>query len=184
MIGDTDIAWLAGLVDGEGCISLYKRTVHGRPYGWDYFFTISNADEAIIREAARVIRFLSEYEPYIRYDKARGNRRPCYAVVLSRRSQMRDVLTALLPYLRGNKREQAALLLQALATKDRQKRYEIARALRILKTSYGDAEVTLSGLRSSVHRNDYQVSTNDNPGTSVRHLFEDQIDLFVDENIV
>lgn len=178
VIGDTDVAWLAGLIDGEGCISLYKRTVRGRPYGWDYFFTISNADEAIVLEAARVIRFLSEFDPYIRYDKPRGNRRPCYSVVLSRRSQIQDVLNAVIPYLRGNKREQGQLLLQALHTSNRDRRHQLARAIKALKSSYGDAEVTLGGLRSPAHRNDYVVSTNDNPRTSVRLSADDQADLF------
>lgn len=164
-MGGQDLGWMAGLMDGEGCISLYQRNRYGK--GWDYFVQISNTNPAIIKKSVDIIVSVTGSMPYVRLDRIRGNRRPGFCIVLNRKDQIVSFLSAIRPYLTG-KAAEADVLLYAIQHKGfRQPAIGMLRDLKV--PSYANAEVTLQGLRSGAHRNDYGVSPNNNPRTSAHH---------------
>jgi hypothetical protein len=176
MATDLDIAWLAGVFDGEGCIGLYPRIIHGKRSGWDYFVVIANADAPLIRKAAEIVTHLTGKRPYIRSDMTRrGNRRVCYAITVQSRPRIIAWLEAMRPYLVA-KGEQADIMLIALkarghdahGTNTEVLKYAALQLKAMKEPSQADAEVTLAGLRSLEHRNDKAVTPKNNLPTSPR----------------
>jgi len=103
---ETDKAWFAGIIDGEGCISLIKRGEHFVPS-----VKISNTNELLINKCKQV---LSEagIEFLVRYSDRgeRKNAKPAWEIVLESRPRTTAVLNLILPYL-VSKKEQAILVL-------------------------------------------------------------------------
>lgn len=161
---DAELSWLAGLFDGEGCFSLYRRMKKGK--GWDYFVQLSNSDPIILRRAIYIIGSkLGGYYPYVRVDKPRGSRRPCYCVVVNSKEKIIEFIDLLLPYLAGTKHHQGLVLRRAIL--EPEYRAQAVEVLSGIKNAFNENyEEILQGLRSVELRNDYRVSPNKNPGTS------------------
>lgn len=181
MATDTELAWLAGAFDGEGCVGLYPRTVKGKRSGWDYYVIITNCDERFIHKAASIIADVTGLQPYIRCDTRKfGGRRLCYHVVLTSKSRIVAFLRSMRPHL-VVKGEQADLMIRAIQRKgndaygtDTAFLYYASEQIKALKEpSHADAEVTLQGLRSGEHRNDEAVIPKYNLPTSAQLLFWD-----------
>ena len=184
MLQPIDLAWLAGIFDGEGSVGLYHRTARGKSAGWAYYVTISNADPSLILRAHALMTEICEggqhrTRPYVRFDgKRRGNRRLCVSIVCGNKTASEKLLIAIRPYLIA-KGPQADALLVAIRAKgsnahgtDNELLWAISDQLKRMKAPDGDAEVKLQGLRSVAHRNEYGVSPNNNPRMSVRHEAE------------
>ena len=113
-----DVSWAAGVVDGEGTITLAKQIRKGRPSpAYREAVTVANCDKRIL-------------EPF--HSMWGGN---IYTVVEKRpgysdsstwhcpQGSVKAFLEAVLPFLRG-KREQAGLLLEFIAKKRSFVRYK------------------------------------------------------------
>jgi intein/homing endonuclease len=89
----TDIAYIAGLFDGEGCLSVTeviwsKRAVRR----WQ--FSITNTDE-------KVIRWLNNFGGYVvARDRKVGVWKRCFDWHVARRQDLVTILEALLPFVR------------------------------------------------------------------------------------
>ena len=107
---NTDIAWLAGLVDGEGCLSYYSRASKNPKHNRGYTprLSISMFTPEAITKAAKMVGAKS----VITRTLYRTNKRTCYTVNASG-PRLRILLEGLLPYL-TTKKEQAEILLDAL----------------------------------------------------------------------
>jgi len=105
---ETEKAWLAGIIDGEGCIRIdYPNGKNSSP---SPRVAITNTDFAIIEKAADICQRL-ECNPYIQTrDRRKDNRRIIKDVLVLRVSKILTVLTAVMPYLTGRKHKQALLL--------------------------------------------------------------------------
>ena len=108
-LSETDSAWLAGLIDGEGSLNVYfrnqiKRQGKGSNYG--VFLQIVNTDKDII---GKVVYLCQANTPTIVRKK---NRLPCYHVSISKRTEIIRILRAISPYLTGYKKKRACLLLK------------------------------------------------------------------------
>lgn len=103
-------AYLAGLIDGEAWIGLYKRK--RKETNWyGYELTIANTDKGIID-------WLKEsFGGYIRIVEPKGNRKRQYWWILYNRKQVVRVLKKVKPYLKI-KKEQAEILMKFLDTYD------------------------------------------------------------------
>jgi len=103
----TDLAWLAGFVDGEGSIMLVRpcnQTVRT-------FFYLVNTDLANVLRARTIVAACVRRDVVPACGANVG--RPDYKLWIARHSEMRALLTAILPWLAG-KRPQAELMLQYL----------------------------------------------------------------------
>ena len=111
-IAEVDLAYIAGFLDGEGCIGYYdaSQTSHNRPSYFHAAVNVCNTDPKVIfwlREVtgmgrSHIIRFKD------------GKRRTAYQWQIGRKQDVIDFLSAIRPYLRV-KGEQVDVLLAHLA---------------------------------------------------------------------
>lgn len=107
------MAYLAGLIDGEGNIAIQTRAAgnHGtRQRSYINYLRVANTD-------IRMLEWIRETTGYgtISSDvRQRGNRRQCYQWICAAR-QAEEILRAVFPYL-VIKKEQAALVFEFRAT--------------------------------------------------------------------
>jgi len=104
----TDLAWLAGIIDGEGTISIYKEQRPANKSGYRYYSVveISNSNEGIIN---RLSAILPDSAVKMRANKPKPNHKQVWKLKITRR-WTKPVLTTILPYLVG-KRKQAEVVL-------------------------------------------------------------------------
>lgn len=110
---DTDAAWLAALILGEGTIQMNNRYVD---------ITISNGDREILAQAERILD--GNVSVRLIIDKRPKNWRPCYVLKLVGGYELKvDLLVRLLPYLVGRKRDVAKLALELIRSRlDKQRK--------------------------------------------------------------
>lgn len=103
---ETDLAWAAGFIDGEGCIALVKRTqiLKGKPYQcFVLSLHVANTD---LRTLER-LKAMFCGTLYPTNHKNRPNNKPCWTWYV-RSALAAAALEKLMPYL-FSKREQAEL---------------------------------------------------------------------------
>lgn len=106
-----DLAWLGGVIDGEGCIALNRR-VRGNAVNYHPQIVISNTDPFMIEECGRILR-LAGIGHWVMWRKREGdrNRRMMGHVAISGYRRCQKALGTLTSRVRG-KRDQAELLLE------------------------------------------------------------------------
>ena len=118
MTTDLDLAWLAGFVDGDGCIHMNVNDSPVTPPRKSYIvcgIIVSNTSIPAIERVKSIMSSLIGRE--VRYTaRAVRGYRPIYNWKIKRMDEVRAVLTALLPYLVA-KREQADTMLAYLDRK-------------------------------------------------------------------
>lgn len=110
-IPETLKAYIAGLVDGEGCLNMYKLRSKSCKQGWTFAgrMAISNCDLEALMEVQQETGLGN-----IQKKTKSPRRRDSYNLVYSPR-ELRALLPHLLPYLKIKKR-QAVLLIKFLNT--------------------------------------------------------------------
>jgi hypothetical protein len=83
----TTLAYIAGLMDGEGCLTTQNDS---------FRLQIAMTDEP-------VIRWLSEIGGTVSLRKIYGNRKQCWRWLVMAQSEVHQLLSALLPFLRVKK---------------------------------------------------------------------------------
>jgi hypothetical protein len=106
---ETDIAWLAGIIDGEGSFTVTKnKYAPDKPPSVKAALTIPNTDERIILKSVQILeRF--EVSFYISDHAAKNTRKRYWVVAVSKLSDLMRLTERLIPHLSG-KKEQALLL--------------------------------------------------------------------------
>lgn len=101
------LAWLAGIFDGEGTITTTKNNGTTRP-----LLQVTNTNQPLLTEVQTLLNELVK-RPVRACLQQRGKLsvKPCYYLYVTKQSEVKLVLEALIPYLIG-KREQAVLLLE------------------------------------------------------------------------
>ena len=110
---NSEVGWLAGIIDGEGClclrILLRKTRAHGVRPRFQPQLTVVNTDEEIIRRASRVLASLGVKHRVFERNKKHGKKQFCIDVYSSG-------LRLLLPQISGLlcKNREAEILMRAL----------------------------------------------------------------------
>lgn len=112
--GTLRLAWLAGIVDGEGSIMVIRATFKGR-HRYHHRMSIANTGLPIIDKARSI---LDEHEiKYGLYTQDRGKdglrRRKTYLIHIMRADSIRKILPLLMPFL-TEKLERAQKLNEAM----------------------------------------------------------------------
>ena len=108
----TDLAYLAGIIDGEGCISIFARNRPGHKYpDMCLRVAVNSTDEWL----CQYIRF--SFGGFMSQPKYRANCKPIWEWRLER-GKARDFLELILPYLHL-KRPQAELAIKFQNSKGR-----------------------------------------------------------------
>ena len=106
----TDIAWLAGFFDGEGCISFNSHLVSGRGRRWVLKLVLANTHWPSVKRAAAMFPGLG----CVHARMYRGKKWKPLLLWSVSSVQAELVLSALMPYLVA-KRDEAELALEAVA---------------------------------------------------------------------
>lgn len=109
-ISASDLGWTAGIVDGEGCINVWKRSRKGRTCrhpGWQVRVTVGNNDPRIINRLSTVFARL---HPYTCSREPSRRRARSYSWLVAARAAL-IFLRVIQPYL-ISKAEQAALAIE------------------------------------------------------------------------
>lgn len=89
---DTDIAWVAGLLEGEGCFSIYERK--NRPNTTDCAIHCEMTDEDVIRKLHNIVGVGN-----ISYRPARRNRQPTWILSVYKKHDIFKILISIMPYM-------------------------------------------------------------------------------------
>jgi hypothetical protein len=116
MANDMEIGWLAGVIDGEGSISISTDKKANRLHAQVF---LTNSNEAMLLKARRIMLGLGVENPRLHFHSIgrskfsyRSNV-PCHRIYVGTASGMKLLLQAILPQL-TSKREQAELMLEFL----------------------------------------------------------------------
>lgn len=106
------IAWLAGLIEGEGNVGMYKHNRGDGTYKISASVTIANTDPGIINQIDKIIRKLGVV-PYVQekvFDEKAWNR--CYFVRIQNQKDTKTLLDATVGYMFGQKKAISQLTLR------------------------------------------------------------------------
>ncbi len=112
----TDLAWLAGIIDGEGTVSFNKgRSGKNRPTP---VIMITNTSESLISKSQRIlfdfdIDFKILRRKFLDKKWAKSYWKPCLTIYVRKLKSVENLLILILPYL-ACKDEQAKLVLESL----------------------------------------------------------------------
>lgn len=109
---DIDLAWLAGIFDGEGNIGFEVRSKEGSCI--NVRATVTNTDELLINKVLSIYGGLG-INSYCQKRKRHSNdghiRKPCYDLQVHRLREVKILLEAILPFL-TTKKERALLAVE------------------------------------------------------------------------
>jgi hypothetical protein len=120
-VTDTELAYIAGFIDGEGSIHINKRKHQVKNYnsyiGYSAYLDIGNTYKPIMEW----LNIITKNTSKIFEKKPKGNRKTAYAIRLSM-SNSQKLIEKILPFLKV-KREQALIFLEFCKySKDKEKR--------------------------------------------------------------
>jgi hypothetical protein len=107
-ITSEDLAWLAGIIDGEGTIAVYDYHHTTRCQRVVRLF-IYNTDLGIVSECERILKDLDIF--YTMWTDMRG--KPCYHVRVCRIKDMLRLCGLIKPYIKADSRKAAIQRLEA-----------------------------------------------------------------------
>ena len=117
----SDIGWLAGIIDGEGHIGLSCQN-RKRCSTVKFDMSIVNTDDALIEKTVRILRALGA-NPYIRgriHEKKSWSRNTI--VTVCKMAHIERVLSMTVEHLTGVKKEKAILLLALIRSRKHKNR--------------------------------------------------------------
>lgn len=106
---ETDLAWLAGMFNGDGCFSL-KFRVRSGTIKCDLSLTLTQCDPSVIERAVNILDDLGINPGISEYEPSGAGIHTKYNVRISRMAHISRVIDAILPFMVGNKSAQAGLM--------------------------------------------------------------------------
>jgi LAGLIDADG-like domain len=116
VVTDMEIGWLAGVIDGEGCISISTDKKDNRLHAQVF---LTNSNQEMLIKARRIMLELGVENPRLHLHsigKSKFSHRsnvPCHRIYIGTAVGMRKLLQAIFPQL-TSKRVQAELMLEFL----------------------------------------------------------------------
>ncbi len=111
-VQDVDLAWLAGIIDGEGCFSIYSVTrIDAVMPSPSANLTITNSNRLLLDRCKKIFDELNI--KYLYHDPKNGHQRGrrVMRIRVKNYSSMRKLIELILPFLVG-KRDQASVMLE------------------------------------------------------------------------
>lgn len=104
---ESELGWLAGIIDGEGSLTINVNSTHRSVYPRVW---ISSSEKEILDKAAAILAKFGQKFSH-KWKQPKGNRRPHGYIVIITASRVRKILTKLLPYL-SSKTNRAECLIE------------------------------------------------------------------------
>lgn len=112
MVSTADIAWLAGIIDGEGCFSVKRPIVRrsgkrsGYKTSYQVWLVLCNTSLSMVERAQKILRGLGiEPQPIRKRWKGKKATRWQYWLHLAKKADVLRATQALLPHLTAKKTE-------------------------------------------------------------------------------
>ena len=112
VVRDVDLAWLAGIIDGEGCFSIYSVSrKDAETPSPSANLTITNSNRLLLNRCKEILD--AHDIKYLYHDPKNGHQRgrKVMRIRVKNYSSMRKLIGLILPFLVG-KAEQAAVMLE------------------------------------------------------------------------
>lgn len=120
-MNSTDLAWLAGIMEGEGTFSIYhqkRKEKHAGPNGQlRATVSLTNTDVFLIEKAYQVFKDIGVNFHISEYKNKKGSTRPVFDMQTARQENVKLICEALMPYLFGEKKAKAQMLLRFVNTR-------------------------------------------------------------------
>jgi len=109
-VTDLELGWLAGAIDGEGCVGVTRRNRKAKlGFTLKPHLQITNCDKAFIDRCTTTLK-LMEIPFWVSYYEGRGRRKSAYTVVIAGLKRCAVALPKLVPHLTGQKLVKAKLV--------------------------------------------------------------------------
>lgn len=106
----TDLAWLAGMFNGDGCFSLTFAIRANNNVKCDLSLTLTQCDPSIIEEATRIMNMLEVNPGISQYQPGKEGNRIKYNLRITKMAHIAKVIDAICCYMIGDKLAQAKLM--------------------------------------------------------------------------
>ena len=101
IVSEVDLAWLAGIVDGEGCLTIFRRTNKSssgsRIISPAASATITNSNLSLMVRCMEILDFLGVKYRYI--NPRNSNKRPLRRIQIRNYDSLRVLIRQIKPYL-------------------------------------------------------------------------------------
>ena len=108
---DTDLAWLAGIWDGEGSVMLYSRPVRESKLQITPALEVTNTDIHIMNKVREILENLGCNFSYTERTPGKSHHKVAFSLRTQNAKYIKTTLEAMLPYLIGNKKAYGETLL-------------------------------------------------------------------------
>lgn len=109
----TNLAWLAGIMEGEGTFSIYhQRRSNAESDQLRACVSLTNTDATLINKAYDIFKAIGVEMHVHEYKNKKGSTRPVYDMQTAKAKNVLDICNALLPFLFGEKRAKAEMLIR------------------------------------------------------------------------
>lgn len=130
-IKETDLAWLAGMINGDGCLHLNLR-LRKQSVCCDVGFTLTQTDPGIINHAWSLVEQIIGGQPYLQTrEPPRPGNKPVYHMSVNKMSQIARFLPRVIPHMVGQKRAAAEILLRYVTNRLRRKGKKAMNSVRL-----------------------------------------------------
>ena len=112
-MNNLELAWLAGIMEGEGTFSIYHQKRKGTaPDQLRAVISLTNTDPYLINKAFSIFQSMGVEMHIHEYDNKKGSTRTVYDMQTAKHTNVKLVCELLAPYLFGEKRAKAEMLLR------------------------------------------------------------------------
>lgn len=106
------LAWLAGIMDGEGTLGIHKHArKNGNKSVYAVAFSVGNTDKKMIDQVSSILKCVGVQACPSVYQIKLKSWKPMYFIQIGKRSEIVKILDKLLPFL-VTKKERASLVLE------------------------------------------------------------------------
>lgn len=135
---EAELGWFAGLLEGEGCITFFKQPRKNGKFDIITGIQVTNTDINIINKLVDILN-KTDLSWFLRNKKVYSkNHSECYYLECRQHTMLKRSLELLIPYMYGNKKAKANLVLDFL-----NKRIERSVEKGKHNTPYSEDEVSL-----------------------------------------
>ena len=118
---EAELGWFAGMLEGEGCITFFKQRRRNGKFDIITGAQITNTDINIINKLVEILNKCN-LSWYVRNKKVYSkNHSQCYYVETRQQEMLKKSLYLFIPYMYGNKKSKASLVLDFLIKRNGKK---------------------------------------------------------------
>lgn len=125
-VTEVELAWLAGIIDGEGCVGMYNQNKRKGYHTVSPAIEIVNTDTELIEKVLDILIRL-DCKPYIRGKNHNVKRKRtwklAYNLKLQRMGKLLILLPRVIPYMTGIKRVKAEIMFQFILSRAGKRTY-------------------------------------------------------------